>query len=155
MSDIRSTLRKLVAKNGSKVVKDFARDQQGKSKYLWKLNKSVYGVPDAGNEWSLERDDKLVGKLGFTRSVVDQCLYWKTGHISENGQYYPRSQRETVWVSKEIEVIVLLSWVDDLPTFATDRMYRWYKQSMSAILPMEFFDPLVEFVSIEVTHHGV
>ena len=151
LSDIRSTLRKLVAKNGSKVVKDFARDQQGKSKYLWKLHKSVYGVPDAGNEWSLERDDKLVGKLGFTRSVVDQCLYWKTGHISENGQYYPRSQRETVWVSKEIEVIVLLSWVDDLPTFATDRMYRWYKQSMSAILPMEFFDPLVEFVSIEVT----
>ena len=107
--------------------------------------KSMCGVPDAGNQWALERDDKLIGKLGFTRSVVGQCLYWKTGYISENGQYYPRSQREAVWVSKEIGAIVLLSWVDDLPTFATGRMYRWYKQSMSVILPMDFFGPLVEF----------
>ena len=54
-------------------------------------------------------------------------------------------------VSKDVEIIVLLSWVDDLPTFSTDRMYRWYTEKMSVELPMEFFDPLKEFVSIEVS----
>jgi hypothetical protein len=38
-----------------------------------------------------------------------------------------------------------------MPSFATDKMYRWYKESISAALPVEFFEPLKEFVSIEVS----
>jgi hypothetical protein len=142
---------KLVKKHGKGVIKQFAQDQKGKTPYVWDLKRSVYGVPDASNEFSLERDSKLVGKLGFSRSVVDQCMYWKTGHISKNGQFYPRSKRESVWVAKDVEIIVLLAWVDDLPSFATEKMYRWYKESISAVLPVEFFGPLKEFVSIEVS----
>jgi hypothetical protein len=149
--ELRNTLIRLVAQKGKGVIKDFARDQQGKCPYVWELLKSVYGVPDAGNEFALERDSKLVGKLGFTKSKVDQCLYWKTGHVSENGQFYPRSTRDSVWVSKEVDIICLLAWVDDLPSFATDRMWEWYKRSMSDVFPMEYFDPLKEFVSIEVS----
>ena len=115
LCDIRRTLMKLVKLHGKGAIREFAKDQKGKCPGVWELLRSVYGVPDASNEFSLERDSKLVGKLGFTRSVVDQCLYWKTGHISDNGQFYPRSKRDSVWVAKGVEIIVLLSWVDDMP----------------------------------------
>jgi len=66
LSDVRRTLRKLVDKHGKKIIKQFAGDQQGKCPFVWEweLQKGVCGVPDAGNEWALERDGKLVGKLG-------------------------------------------------------------------------------------------
>ena len=62
----------------------------GKVDEIWELKKSVYGVPDAGNEWSLERDHILIKKMGMKRSSVDQCLYWKIGHIGDKGEFTER-----------------------------------------------------------------
>jgi len=41
-----------------------------------KLNKSIYGLKQASNEWNKEVS-KTIESLGFTRCKSDTCVYWK------------------------------------------------------------------------------
>ena len=57
-----------------------------------KLKKALYGLRQSGNLWNTTINEYLLGK-GFTRSMVDTCLYTKRDGESE---------------------IILLLWVDDV-----------------------------------------
>ena len=44
---------------------------------MCKLNKSLYGLKQASQQWYL-KFDKVVTSLSFVENIVDQCIYLKT-----------------------------------------------------------------------------
>lgn len=50
-------------------------------KFVCKLKKSIYGLPNSSKDWNVHADSLLVNKLGFTRSIVEPCVYVKDGVI--------------------------------------------------------------------------
>lgn len=46
-------------------------------KYALKLKRNVYGQPQSGRVWNQYLTDKLVKKVGFTQSKVDECVFYK------------------------------------------------------------------------------
>jgi hypothetical protein len=45
--------------------------------YVWKLNKSLYGLKQAGYEWNKDLD-KHLHTSGFVQNKVDPCIYTRT-----------------------------------------------------------------------------
>ena len=152
LAELRQSLLKILRDEGRPGFNRFvkAAKSKGRQKEVWQFMKAVYGIPDAGNEWALERDHKLCKILKFRKSQVDQCIYWKIGTIDENLTFHDRPRLASTFIDKGIEMMVMLSWVDDLPYFSTEKMNLWYKKNMAEQLPMTFFPVLTDFVSIEV-----
>ena len=42
-----------------------------------RLNRNVYIQKQAGQVWNKYLQDKLVNKVGFTKSLVDECIFYK------------------------------------------------------------------------------
>jgi hypothetical protein len=45
-------------------------------KYVLKLHKNVYGQKQAGRAWNKSLVDKLVNKLRFKQSKIDECVFY-------------------------------------------------------------------------------
>ena len=45
--------------------------------YVLRLNRDVYGQKQAGRVWNKYLENKLVNKVGFVKSKVDECIYYK------------------------------------------------------------------------------
>jgi hypothetical protein len=43
---------------------------------VWKLNKAIYGLKQAGRAWNIELHNKLIS-IGYTQLAVDPCIYYK------------------------------------------------------------------------------
>ena len=140
---IRKDLLKLVANEGTSALKNLNRKKRRESSKVLKLLGSVYGAPDAGNEWGLLLIHILTVKMGMQRSSVDGCLYWLT-----RGEYVtPVGGGDSVWTH---EYLICLTWTDDIPYFGTPELEVWFKTEVSKHLPMVWKDVCDEFVSIEV-----
>ena len=51
---------------------------RGQSKdHVLKLHRNVYGQKQAGRVWNKYLVDKLVNKLGFTQSKIDECVFYR------------------------------------------------------------------------------
>ena len=46
-----------------------------------RLNRNVYGQKQAGRVWNKYLEDKLVNEVGFTKSKVDECVYYRGSTI--------------------------------------------------------------------------
>ena len=46
--------------------------------WVWELAKALYGLKQAGREWNWVLDEWLRKVMGFLRSDIDPCLYFKT-----------------------------------------------------------------------------
>ena len=49
--------------------------ERKKPNVIWKLNKLVYGMKDAGRKWFFKVEDTLV-KLDCEKSKLDHCLFY-------------------------------------------------------------------------------
>ena len=49
---------------------------QSYEKSFWKLNKTLYGLKQAGKEWNNKLNEELI-KVGFTRLKSEPCVYKK------------------------------------------------------------------------------
>jgi hypothetical protein len=49
--------------------------------FVCKLNKSIYGLKQASNEWNKEVDSTIEA-FGFKRTVSDTCVYWKRSKLN-------------------------------------------------------------------------
>jgi Reverse transcriptase (RNA-dependent DNA polymerase) len=52
-------------------------DGHDQGKYVLKLHRNVYGSKNAGRTWNQYLSQKLVEKVGFVQSKVDECVYYK------------------------------------------------------------------------------
>ena len=59
------------------VPKGFEIEGAKKGEYVLRLNRNVYGQKQAGRVWNKYLVDKLVNKVGFTQSKIDECVFYK------------------------------------------------------------------------------
>ena len=52
--------------------------------YALRLLANVYGQKQAGRVWNQYLTDKLVNELGFTQSLVDECVFYRGSTIFIN-----------------------------------------------------------------------
>ena len=45
--------------------------------YVLKMHKNVYGQKNAGRVWNKYLVDKLVNKLKFKQSAIDECVFYR------------------------------------------------------------------------------
>ena len=162
---MRADLLKMEEREGVQAIRRLSK-RRGRPKKLWRLNRPVYGVPDAGNAFALKFMTDHTEKLGFTQSKVDPCIYWKYKYADRphdvpneweqaaadeaerlDGTLGVDSPQKT---KRVIGYIVLISWVDDVRYYGTDDLIAWYDLEAPKIMPIVIEDAPEEFVSLEV-----
>ena len=97
--------------------------------YCWKLQRSLYGLKQAGRTWNKTLDRKL-GKLGFTRLDAETCLYV---------------------FRKDGQVCFLVVYVDDLLLAAITRKFMdSIKAKLSASFKMRDLGEAKYILGIEI-----
>ena len=95
--------------------------------FVWKLNKSLYGLKQSGRNWNVVLDDFFT-QLGFTRSNNDTCLYMK-------GENNPT---------------LVLIWVDDIVIAAkTGVLMTEIKNALKDRFKMKDLGPISWFLGIQ------
>jgi transposase InsO family protein len=56
---------------------------KGKENWVYLLNKSLYGLKQASHDWYEDLNRTLIKKLGYTRSVNDQCVYYRLSRTNK------------------------------------------------------------------------
>ena len=81
LAPFRKQLKDLEAEEGIKSVKDFARrmkrERRERPKTVLKLNKSVYGIPDAGQSFSMFMQGLHLKHCKMVQSEMDPCIFYK------------------------------------------------------------------------------
>jgi len=143
LMELRKELLELMKKEGKSAIKNLSRKKRKTASRVLKLKASVYGTPDAGNEWALLLIYILTEKIGMKRSSVDGCVYYLT-----RGKYItPKNGGDSIWTS---EYLLVLTWTDDLPYFGTPEMEVWFRAEVDKHLPMVWQDICDDFISIQV-----
>ena len=59
------------------IPKGFEVEGANRKDYVLKIHRNIYGQKQAGRVWNKYLVDKLVNKVGFTQSKVDECVFYK------------------------------------------------------------------------------
>ena len=104
--------------------------QEGGSKLVWKLLKSLYGLKQSGRNWHKILSDFLK-QSGFTQSKVDTCVFVK---LEVGG------------------TTILLVWVDDIILVASsDELMNFVKSLLMERFRMKDLGQICFFLGIEFT----
>jgi hypothetical protein len=97
--------------------KQMKRDRRDRPKTVLKLNKSVYGIPDAGQAFSMFIQGLHKQKCGLTQSEMDPCIFFKIN-----------KDEKTDLVK---DYLVAITWVDDCRYFGTDDLVAEYEKVLT------------------------
>jgi hypothetical protein len=101
---------------------------KGKTDWVLRLKKSLYGLKQAGRQWKKKLDDTMA-HLKFTKSAADECLYV----LHEKGKV----------------VLLVLIYVDDAATASKDiRQIEWFKHSLQDFFPIKDLGELRHILGI-------
>ena len=101
------------------------------------IKRSVCGIPDAGQAFSMFMQSLHIKKCGMIQSDVDPCIYYKIME-SEN-------------ISNEKVVtgfLLVISWVDDCRYFGTAELVSEYEKAITDNCKCTMEGVSKEFVSI-------
>ena len=108
-----------------KGIKDFSKrlrnERRIRPSTVLKLKRSVYGIPDAGQSFSMYMQSLHLKHCGMVQSDLDPCMYYKilTGekdHLGNGGEV--------------TDFLIVITWVDDCRYFGTDKMVKEYEASI-------------------------
>jgi hypothetical protein len=119
--------------------KQMKRDRRDRPKTVLKLNKSVYGIPDAGQAFSMFIQGLHKQKRGLAQSEMDPCIFYKV-----------IKDEETDLVK---EFLVAITWVDDCRYFGTDDLVAEYEKVLTENCKCTLEGIAKEFVSIQIIHN--
>ena len=92
---------------------------KNKDEYVLKLNKNVYGQKQAGRVWNKYLEKKLIEEVGFTKSKIEECVFYKNKTIyvlytdnsilvgpdeDEKDQIIGDIQRANLYITKEGDI---------------------------------------------------
>jgi hypothetical protein len=148
LAQLRSQLIKLLLKDGLAGVKKFSsnmrKERRIRPKTVLKLNRSIYGVPDAGQSFAMFMQSLHLKKCGMVQSEMDPCIY------------YQIIQRDNVVGDKIepilVEFLIAITWVDDVRYFGTQRLVKEYEKVISSNCKCTLEGISKEFVSIQIDH---
>jgi hypothetical protein len=91
--------------------KQMKRDRRDRPKTVLKLNKKVYGIPDAGQAFSMFIQGLHKQKCGLMQSEMDLCIFYKI-------------------VKDDLvkDFLVVITWVDDCRYFGTTTLVNEYEK---------------------------
>jgi hypothetical protein len=141
LAPFRMQLKLMEKEGGVKSVKDFARRMKKKRrerpKTVLKPNKSVYGIPDAGQSFSMFMQALHLKHCGMVQSEMDPCLFYK---IIEDNE------------GKVKSYLIVITWVDDCRFFGTQDLVKIYEETIAKNCKCTLEGISQEFVSIEINH---
>jgi hypothetical protein len=120
--------------------KQMKRDRRDRPKTVLKLNKSVYGIPDAGQAFSMFIQGLHKQKCGLEQSEMDPCIFYKIV--------------KDVKTDLVKDYLVAITWVDDCRYFGTDDLVAEYEKTLTENCKCTLEGVAKEFVSIQI-HHNV
>ncbi len=81
LASLRNKLTKLLMEEGIEGIKRFSRNMRKerriRPKTVLQLNRSIYGVPDAGQSFAMFMQSLHLKKCGMVQSELDPCIYYK------------------------------------------------------------------------------
>jgi len=141
LAPFRIQLKMMEKEGGVKSVKEFARqmkkERRERPKTVLKLNKSVYGIPDAGQSFSMFMQGLHLKHCGMVQSEMDPCVFYKI--IEEQGGVVK-------------SYLIVITWVDDCRFFGTEDLVRSYEETITKNCKCTLEGVSREFVSIEINH---
>jgi hypothetical protein len=60
-----------------KVPTGFEKEHAKENKYFLKIHRNMYGQKNAGQVWNEYLVDKLINKLDFKQSKIDECVFYR------------------------------------------------------------------------------
>jgi hypothetical protein len=149
LAKLRVQLIKLLSEEGLAGVKRFSgkmwRERRIRPKTVLKLNRSIYGVPDASQSFAMFMQALHLKKCGMIQSEMDPCIYYKI------------FQRDAVGNEKGApildEFLIAITWVDDVRYFGTPKLVKEYEKVTSSNCKCSLEGISKEFVSIQMDHH--
>ena len=148
LAKLRAQLIKLLTKDGLAGVKRFSgqmrKERRIRPKTVLKLNRSIYGVPDAGQSFAMFMQALHLKKCGMIQSEMDPCIYYQIiqRDVQGNGNAEPVLE----------EYLIAITWVDDVRYFGTQRLVKEYEKIISANCKCTLEGISKEFVSIQMDH---
>lgn len=104
-----------------------------KSSKVCRLRKSLYGLKQSSRVWNMKLNSTLTQKIGFTRSSVDQCIYFK--HSDQN-------------------TIIVAVYVDDLLIFGSNStMITKLKKSLAQHFKMKDMGIVSSVLGMHITRN--
>jgi len=145
LGELRMTLLQKVKEEGveslRKMARDLKKERRDRPKKVLKLKKSIYGIPDAGQAFSMFVQGLHTKGCGLTQSEMDPCIFYKI---------------DTNTTTKKVEgYLVVMTWVDDCRYFGTPDLVKQYEKTISENCKCTLEGESKEFVSIQVHHDKV
>jgi hypothetical protein len=141
LAPFRMQLNEMEREGGVKSVKDFARrikrERRKRPKTILKLNKSVYGIPDAGQSFRMFMQALHIKHCSMVQSEMDPCVFFK---IIEDKD------------GKVKSYLIAITWVDDCRFFGTSDLVKAYEETIEKNCKCTLEGISREFVSIEINH---
>jgi hypothetical protein len=141
LAPFRKQLKDMEAEEGIKSVKDFTRkmkrERRERPKTILQLNKSVYGIPDAGQSFSMFMQGLHLKHCNMVQSEMDPCIFYKI-HEDDSG------------IVKSY--LIVITWVDDCRFFGTSDLVTEYERVISKNCKCTLEGVSREFVSIQINH---
>ncbi len=114
------------------------RDRRDRPKTVLKRNKSVYGIPDAVQAFSMFIQGLHKQKCGLTQSEMDPCIFFKIVKDEETNAVE--------------DYLVAIIWVDDCRYFGTAGLVKEYEETLLGNCKCTLEGVEKEFVSIQILH---
>jgi hypothetical protein len=141
LGPLRLQLMGIFKDEGLQGVKKFARtirkDRRDKPLEVLRLDKSIYGIPNAGQSFSMYMTGLHLKHCGLVQAEMDPCVYYK---IAEDRG------------GLVIGYIIIITWVDDCRYFGIDHLVLKYEQNVQKHCKCVLEGESKEFVSIEIKH---
>jgi hypothetical protein len=113
------------------------KERRERPKTVLKLNKSVYGIPDAGQSFSMFMQALHLKHCGMVQSEMDPCVFYKTIEDKDG---------------KVKSYLIVITWVDDCRFFGTEDLVKTYEETIAKNCKCTLEGISREFVSIEINH---
>ena len=107
---------------------------------MFKLNKSIYGIPDAGQSFSMYMVGLHLKHCKMVQAEMDPCVFYR---ILED-------ERGAV-----SDYLIVITWVDDCRYFGTSRLVAEYEEAVQLHCKCTMEGRSKEFVSIEINHESI
>jgi hypothetical protein len=121
LAELRATLLEVLKEEGIEGIKRMARklkkERRDRPKSVLKLKKSIYGIPDAGQAFSMFIQGLHTKGCGLTQSEMDPCIFYKIV-TDEN-------------TKKVTGYLIVMTWVDDCRYFGTPELVKVYERTIS------------------------
>ena len=141
----RSKLIDILKKDGIQGIKAFGRKMRNERRMrpdtVLEIKRSVYGIPDAGQAFSMFMQSLHIKKCGMVQSDIDPCIYYK---IMESNNLDTNNV--------VTGFLLVISWVDDCRYFGTAELVEEYEKVISENCKCTMEGISKEFVSIQLDH---